>query len=356
MSGPQFRRRTHRAREQLSAAGREYPDAWVQADEFRAGRGVDLPTWPDWCYLPLAAAYAIVSGGGENQVSAARAGDIARIGALAAWRMTQGIYRFDPALYEALIDTPVTGDLPAEILTHAPEWCIYIETPDRSFAGERLYGAWCHLEHDVESGRMELRLLLDVESGTVPMPIHVAGGLGAGLDAMAVEAQRHAAKHPLGALLANTTLDMSPVRSSVEPIVSLFLYLCSESADLTRRGQPAVPANPVPTRTRRDGWRLFAADGPREWDVGVRVGAALRDAYQREQTGGEAAAPGHSVRPHVRRAHWHTILSGPRKDVAPADQTRELRWMPPIPINVTDYNTMPTVIRPVPGASTHENP
>ena len=33
---------------------------------------------------------------------------------LAAWRMTQGIYRIDPTLYAALSETPIAGDIPAQ--------------------------------------------------------------------------------------------------------------------------------------------------------------------------------------------------------------------------------------------------
>jgi len=48
----------------LIAAGRLYPKAWRQADQFRADRGKgSLPTWPSWCYLPMAVWYAIVSEG-----------------------------------------------------------------------------------------------------------------------------------------------------------------------------------------------------------------------------------------------------------------------------------------------------
>ena len=56
MTRPPFPPRTSRPREHLAAAGMMYPNAWSQADTFRAQRGRDgLPDWPDWCYLPLAA-------------------------------------------------------------------------------------------------------------------------------------------------------------------------------------------------------------------------------------------------------------------------------------------------------------
>ncbi len=74
----------------LRAAGGLYPDAWKTTDDFRASRGVDLPDWPDWCFTPLATAYAIVSGGGDNRVSLDTAGDVGRLAALSAWRGTLG--------------------------------------------------------------------------------------------------------------------------------------------------------------------------------------------------------------------------------------------------------------------------
>ena len=53
-----------RPQKHLIAAGRLYPKAWRQADQFRVDRGKGtLPAWPSWCYLPMAAWYAIVSEG-----------------------------------------------------------------------------------------------------------------------------------------------------------------------------------------------------------------------------------------------------------------------------------------------------
>ena len=78
----------------LGTFSRQYPDAWKQVDEFRARRK-ELGNWPDWCFLPLAGTYAIVSKGKTLQ-SPNQAHHIGILGALAAWRVTQGIYRFDP--------------------------------------------------------------------------------------------------------------------------------------------------------------------------------------------------------------------------------------------------------------------
>lgn len=359
MTTPQYHRRTHRARRILDAVGRAYPNAWRAIDMLRRERGTpDGETWPDWCYIPIAAGLAIASGGGTLPL--ARAAHPAILTALATWRMTQGIYRYDPALYPALCDTPLAGDVPESVLYRLPEWCVYIETPGIRFRGCDVHGVWAHLECDIaRGGTAELRLLLDTApdpdhpmegDALVPIPIILGGGTLA--DAMrrlyesaAVQARLRGVATPPPAIASDMATELSP-------LLALVLYLCSEAPDVTRRGQPGVPANPEPVRTRRDGWKLFPADGPREWDVGVRIGAALRAAYAREQTGGKAVATGRHVRPHVRRAHWHTILTGPRlrddgSAIPSSERRADLRWMPPIPVAVENYDSLPATIRGV---------
>jgi hypothetical protein len=95
-----------------------YPEAWRQVDDLRARRK-ELGDWPDWCFLPLAGAYAIVSGG-KRLGADAPVEHVGILGALAAWRVTQGIYRFDSAIFDALWGTPVTGDIPTGSCSTCP--------------------------------------------------------------------------------------------------------------------------------------------------------------------------------------------------------------------------------------------
>lgn len=309
MTHPQFPRRACRPRDAVEQASRDYPGAWGVLDQFRADRGQQgPPDWPAWCYLPMAAAYAVVSGGGPRRVAPERAGDVARLAALAAWRMTQGIYRFDPAVYDAVRSTPVAGDIPADVLYRLPEWCVYVETPGLSAYGRALHGAWAHLESDAGTGRPELRLLLDAEGAMIPVPLHLGQWpLSESISRCLAESSRQlqalgGPQIPAGAA--------APLREAIEPIVSLVLYLCSQASEIGAGARR--PGNPEPKRTKR-GWRMFAADRPTTWDVGQRLGAALRRAYQAEQTsGGDAAGEHAGPRPHIRRAHWHGYWSGPR--------------------------------------------
>ena len=357
-------RRTHRTLDHLAAAATLYPGAWRLVDEYRAGRGTHYPDWPDWCFVPINATAGIVASDAGVSILdlprrfPERIPDAARLAALASWRMTQGIYRFDPSLYAALVDTPVTGDLPVDVLLRMPEWCVYVETPGHLYAGDALHGFWAHLDSDEGSDTLELRLLLDGDSpasGLAPIPIHLVGGIAQGLDAFVERARANALKAGLGDVfesVASSERGVAAIRRGVEPLVSLLLYLCSELPDLSRGGQAEMPARPEPVRTRRHGMRLFPAESPRRWDVGARIGAALRAAYQREHTGGDPSPTGRAMRPHIRRAHWHTILSGPRKaedgsSIPSSDRLATLRWMPPLPINVDSPDDLAATIRPV---------
>lgn len=345
MSAPQFEKRLCRPRNHLNAAGALYPGAWKAVDEFRASRGKELPNWPDWCYLPLAAAYAVVSGGGANRVPPHLVGDVGRLGAFMAWRLTQGIYRFDPAVYAEIVKTPVEGDVPRDVLFRLPEWCVYIETPGMRFADDALHGFFAHLEYDIGSGRPELRLLIDADAALLPVPVHLGPwSLSESIARMVDTASIQGIAAGLGAAPPGV---VSEIRRCVEPFISLLLYLCSQNAEIgdgKRR-----PANPEPKRTKR-GWRMFAADRPTTWDVGVRLGAALRSAYQQAESSGDGTHAG--PRPHIRRAHWHGFRSGPMKrpdgtDIPAVDRQFDLRWLPPISVNLDTTNDLPATIRPV---------
>ena len=123
--------------------------------------------------------------------------------------------------------------------------------------------------------------------------------------------------------------------------MSLLLYLCADDAEI---GDGSLrPCNPAPKRTKQ-GWRLFAADKPTTWDIGTRLGAALRKATLKakgEHFADDPAAGHARPRAHGRRAHWHTYLTGSGRS------ERRLKWLSPIPVNVDDVDNLPATVRPV---------
>lgn len=322
---------------------RELPGAFDWADGLRQSAPASSPPW---CFVPIDMWHKVIPRLGVDADPGYRTVLAIQLAALTAWRMTQGIYRIDPAVFPALLDTPTTGDIPVEMLLRLPEWCVYVETPGLNWLNDApIHGTWIFLDYE-PSGSKAIHFLQDSEDDGHPFTRALFIELGAGSveDCLRASVNRMTKPHQLEQARAAAAA-MDDLVAAHSQMLSLALYLCS-SPDIS--GKHGQPGNPTPKRTRRDGWRMFPADGPRVWDVGVRMGAAIRAAYQSEQIGGTHEGP----RPHIRRAHWHTIISGARKradgsEIPAAERRRDLRWMPPIPVNLDDVDALPAVIRRV---------
>lgn len=303
----------------LEKIGARFPGAWSHVDMFRQSRGVDLPEWPSWCFMPMAAWVAIATQGQNNPLLGAMSA--APLSALGTWRYSQGVYRFDADTYAALADTVVSGALPVEVLYRLPEWCIYIETPDSNWAGDKLFGFWAHLEWDANTERHELRLLLNCGELLLPIPVHLGPWtITEAVDRAASEAVLQSRKAGLG--LSSQSIPVERIGADINRLISLLLYICSDEPEIDDEREPgSSPARPSAVKTKR-GWKMFPAKKPRVWTVGGDTGAQLREARElQEQSDGSR-----TVEPHIRRAHWHGFWSGPR------DGKRKFhyKWLPPI--------------------------
>jgi hypothetical protein len=352
--------KTPHPKKYLEEYGRRHPGIWRLVDQLRAARGKEIPDWPEWCFLPIAAVFSAVMSNTdlaspyirdpEQQQEAIS--DIGVLSALAPWRVTQGIYRFDAAIYQEVIETPVEGSIPHKILQQLPEWCVYIETPGLSVFDVPLYGYFAHLEYDTEEQRTELRfVLVDHDEplvsglkGPTPLALHLGEWtLEEAIRRSAVESAKQMEMLGWDAHEVDVTGSefIEHAISQFQPLVSLLLYLCSANGEIEPIDRK-LPFKPKPKKTRK-GPRLFPPDGPTTWDVGVRMGAAIRKAKtatEAEDRGGTHASP----RPHVRRAHWHTYWTGPRKD--PEKRKPILKWLSPVLIG-GESKDMPVIIRKV---------
>lgn len=329
---------THRTMQHLAAIARDYPDCWRLLDELRADVTAEGIAWPSWCWLPVAASYAVVSGGGENRVPPERAPDVGRLAALAAWRVTQGVYRLDETLLGELWDSDLDGALPVDTLLHLPEWCVYVETPGRQWEGTSMCGYYAHLEYEPDTHSLELRLVVDTDAGLLPTPLPLGHGDGTvadswlALSASALEqAQRIADPVAAAAIRDAAAASGAAVTELLRPLLSTLLYVCTSGE--------ARPHHPSPTPGRRGSPpRYYPPPKPHVEVLGERLGATLRAAALR--TGQRPTGSlGGTVAPHVRRAHWHTYLLGPRD----GERRREVRWLPPTLVGIEDAPETPVV-------------
>lgn len=323
-------------------------------NRLEAARQTQHP-WPAWCYVPVGVAGAtlIDADGITNDIfdalpaprRAAYYTATTALAALSAWRMTKGVYAFDPDLLAALWETPMTGRIPTQLLYRMPEWCVYIPLPSPETPVGRPVGTFVHL--DWRDGRTSLRfLLLLPKDGTGqfsawPLDISLASGdVWEGVRSFAGQWMDGQGRRIVGEELERAQRDALALAG---PLVSVALYLCTEEPDLTGLGKPG---NPRPTKTKR-GLREFPAAGIRPWEVGVRIGAVLRSARREFEGDGELLPSGrHRPRPHLRRAHYAVRWTGPKN----REQKAKLIWMWERLIarrNGDSDVELPAVVRPV---------
>ncbi|WP_039824882.1 hypothetical protein [Nocardia testacea] len=134
----------------------------------------------------------------------------------------------------------------------------------------------------------------------------------------------------MGHVLRGADPDRTPDQREVEAyrlVLSLLLYLCSDRGDV-RSSRGAGPKNARPRR----------GSATTVIDVGFDIGPKLSAA--RTPRAETAAAPtGRAVRPHIRRAHWHTYWTGPW-DVS----TPHIRRVHPTLVHRAEFKARPTVI------------
>jgi hypothetical protein len=321
----------------LAETKRAIPWLWQEIDRVRSHRN-----WPEWCFLPTGVLSRILSSKPHCHADGCKPDIVA---ALAAWRATQGIYRFDEDLFRAVWTTSLDSQIPAEILLRMPEWSVYIVTHGCTVGNENLFGFFAHLDFLPLGNHPELRIVLDL-GGT-----HLCSLLPIDLTTVSIEDALETTRQRMLRELAGfvdtpklsqfAAVNLREYSEMMGSLVNLLLYISSINSEICGRAgiQPGRPQ----TKLTRHGPRLFSPSEPNEWRVGYRLGAALRAASKIEHH----PLPGSHGRrfepcPHIRRAHWHSYWIGPRK--APESQQVCLKWLPPIPVNVqSDIGIIPVL-------------
>ena len=329
----------------LALLGRGFPEVWPIFEQVRLQRGKAHPDWPDFCFVPPS--YFKQALRRDLPHKYLSDDNINALSGFATWRMTQGIYRFHPDLYTALVRTPVTGALPVEVFYQLPQWCVYIETPGLIHEGSAFSGVYAYLyyaEHGVSDTVLDLMFVYVDYIRTIAISLVPGISIEELFYHMAKELQPRSGQmmHSLGRDGMNT-IQIAAYMGNLEqhlteeisPILSLLLYLCSSQAQFRdARGSGRQPQNPTATRIKR-GMRWFAPSGPTVWETGFPLGTALAQA--REKIANEEPGDIHraSPAPHIRRAHWHAYWIGPLSD--PVKRKLDVRWLSPIAVNaITD--------------------
>lgn len=160
----------------LRESRRRYPDALAVCGQLLDSSRSDGVTWADWCWLPMAAVHAYLTSRSVNPGE-----ELGRVSALTEWRLGRGVYLpeldvADEAVRELRSPDRVEATSwnravlpPLQAWTQLPEWCCYLSWPEGFTAPVAFdpafspMGVFVHLEHDANTGRPELRLLLNTD-------------------------------------------------------------------------------------------------------------------------------------------------------------------------------------------------
>lgn len=330
------------------AVAKEFPGCWDDMDIFINDRGKpDFTDWHEMCYLPISAGYAVVVKKMKDVVKSAKYAAI--VTATAIWRKFKEIYSFDEdlenLLYEQADDELV---IPIEALKNLPFPCIYIKI-DEKICGIHWDGFFTWIEWDEKTSELELRFSFvpadedpgdPLASGAFSLHLSEGGTLADGIKEFIDRTRQGRSQSQEITPDWDYMMGVAAVEH-IHRALMLVLYLCAENAqqeenpeqkNITRRGTAI-----------KDAFREI-----RKWDVGYRIGNAIRAGDDRlskaesaqSQSGSERAP----YRPHVRKGHYHHYWIG-------SDKTNSrrliLKWVAPMFINFDDNDDLPAVTHDV---------
>lgn len=317
---------------------RQVPDIWERVEKIRAEK---KSNWPEWCYIPTREGVDIAFDlCGRDALDSSYYGQ--QISTLAPWRLSKEIFLIDPQLEEELCKQE-NLNIPAECLMKLPYPCFYVKFQGDTMKSFLYDGVFVRLDADPSRGN-ELKLLfasadgrttgfpISLEAKTVTESFKKVVELAyANLQRIRDEAAVKRLSEKVRQYVEDSTAEL------LQKTLQLVLYLCAENAELVP--EPSATGRETTSALKDVVTRKDRYSDIRKWDVGVRIGAAIRkyrseaktenpESLDEEVKSETKERTGHaSPRPHMRRGHWHHFWTGAKKDVE--GRKLVLRWIPP---------------------------
>lgn len=242
--------------------------------------------------------------------------------AFSLWQIGKVIFDFDKSLFNIVSETDIKK-LPVELFERLPYHCFYVSLPleiDWQEPPVKVHGFWVFKDQYLKN--KELSILVDVtdkdgDDGVYPFRLHMCSS-------------------SLEDAIQNSTMifESDELRDKavvfISKIVNVILYLCSDDADIILQPNSFGGGRKKNAKTGMSSVvRVFAC--------GYRVSSALKYHGSNSHTEGKDSQ---RMASHIRRAHWHTYLVGPK-----VDKIRILKWLSPILVNIDESEYIATVKR-----------
>lgn len=258
---------------------------------------------------------------------------------MSRWAACKQVYRIDPEVAASLKSQPLDGSLPADALTRLPYPVVYVDAPvDTVMSSEASMSYWpasgfvAYVDRDVVAGLPQLNLVyLHPEAGFMGLRRNVLQ-LNLGLPTME-EVVGEVLEYDEGFYGKSTLHEAAEAfaRCTAEAL-NLLLYVVSEEEDAETLYAP-------PKEDRARGVRPGRRTSPETVTLlGARVGRRIGEARRARAAAAPSGGPtGRTVSPHIRRGHWQSFWTGPRKGRTDGRHGDRLvvKWVPPVEVNGT---------------------
>ncbi|EIA4509398.1 protein finQ [Escherichia coli] len=270
------------------------------------------------------------------------------------WRYTKKIYRLSEDIISDVANTYV-DNIPAQILKELPSWSIYVSAENLHTilpTSYPIHGFFFYPFLDNNGNIIRLFIIDDLKqsqgtTGLKEKDVDVVNNIIRIKDSREGLLDSRKMECIDGEVVVTVNEKLKDFRDRefnlLNAQISMVLYICSQINDIKEKNQfKRSEKHKKHVHTHHE----LPAQNIREWDVGIRMGQAIRQYRQAEPTGKERTTIG-SKRPHIRRGHWHTYWTGSKKPELAHERKPRLIWLPPVPVNLEDVNKLPVVITPI---------
>lgn len=245
------------------------------------------------------------------------------------------MYAYDSALAAELIEQADAwsdaDEIPVEALLHPPYKLPFISAP--GVISEDFIGFFPYITHDVDTKEQILCLTFVFAGRDSITQVLKLSGKTIGDCIRRTISRANAVRIENGERL---NFD----KKSVMRCLNLYLYICSQSADISAAPEPSYRPRTAGAPIR-DKYREIQS-----YPTGIVIGSALRRARaaSQHQAAAHTRQTGGHVRAHTRRGHWHHYWCGPKAE--PDKRRLVLKWTHPVLVGgKTDPDV--TTIHPV---------
>lgn len=242
---------------------------------------------------------------------------------IGTWRYTKGVYRINDEVANYLINSEFKGNIPTDKISKLPEWSIYVDCTNLRLSsfGLNVVGFWAsinYLELDKEKVLHFTPLYETTFGSDFSTCIRLDAGQDLSIEADTALIQSHFKQQP-------SKENIEALNTFKKQVLQIILFICQDEPDIFENGTEVNEFDFRPTPQRiKGGIRLFEAKKVRYFDVGVKTGRAIKEAFNSYQLSGKTQAP------HIRRAHWHGYWKGSKMM---ENQEFFYKWIPPVLVN-----------------------